>query len=234
MDKFLEKFYEKLNKKYFKNSEKIIVLEKINSKIKVFKIKKSGNKKIIIILNYLEKNIWEKIKNYGWIKYISSDNSGDYNCDWKSDQIVINTALDFIVWNNNFNRVHLKKWTICVIDEPILMWNNTIFSGDKSAVIQLKDNVGWWKKAKPMISQKNKKWYDSWWKPWDSISNVEIFGFEIHWWEQKEPTWKEFIPIIHFYYPKNIIIHDMLFLRSKWDIIRLSSAGVNGKPYETN
>jgi hypothetical protein len=67
-----------------------------------------------------------------------------------------------------------------VIEEPIFISRNTIFTGDTSAKIKLKDGVAWWTYNKPIITQKNRIMP---WSPWgnvgENISNVEIFGFEI-------------------------------------------------------
>jgi len=61
LDTILENFYKKLDMKISDNAKKIIVLEKINYKIKVLKNQKSSNKKLVKILNYIEKSILNKI-----------------------------------------------------------------------------------------------------------------------------------------------------------------------------
>jgi hypothetical protein len=64
IDKILLNFYEKLDKKFNKISDKINILEKINAKIEILKNKKFRNKKVVKILNYMQNNISKKIKEY--------------------------------------------------------------------------------------------------------------------------------------------------------------------------
>ena len=202
--------------------------------VKVTERELKGKKAKSILVKEFKKNKINFNHNNKWVKYISSDWTGDYNCDWISDQKVINKALDFIELNKKYHTLYLKKNTLCIIDEPVLIWSNTVLTWDKSAIIKLKDNVSWWEENKPMIGQKNKKEWHSWWNIGDSISNTEIFWFEIDWWKQEEPTWKRYIPLISFYFPSNVSIHDMYLHNSRWDIIRMSSIWIDNKPYKTD
>ncbi len=159
--------------------------------------------------------------------YVSGDGTGDFNCDGISDQVEINQALDYVAENAEFTTVYLKGPHTYYIDEPILISSNTLFTGDRTAKIELKANAAWWTHNKPMITQKGRitQW-NAWGDYGDSISNVEIFGFEISGGLiQEEPSGDTYIPIIHFCYPHNIKIHDMHLHDSKWDIIRLTSSG---------
>jgi len=169
------------------------------------------------------------------IVYVAGDGSGDFNCDGDSAQIQINQALDYVAANAAYTTVFLKGNFKYTINEPIIISSNTIFTGDSSATVYLKDSVGWFENNKPIVGQKNCAGWDSWGQPGDSISNVEIYGFEINGGLQKEEAGHVFIPLIHFYYPYNVKIHHMRLSNSRWDIVRLSSGEsgtkINSKVY---
>jgi hypothetical protein len=155
--------------------------------------------------------------------YIAADGSGDFNCDGISDQVEINRALDSVASDPAFTTVYLKGASTYIIDEPVIISNNTIFTGDSTATIKLKDSVAWWTHCKPVIGQKNAVEWSAWGSEGDSIVNVEIHGFEISGGIQLEPSGDTYIPLIHFYNPKNVKIHDMYLHDSYWDIVRLTS-----------
>ncbi len=138
-----------------------------------------------------------------------------------NDQIKINRALEKISNNNSYDTLYLKGPATYVIDEPIIIPSNVKLTGDKSVTLKLKDNLNW-AKLKPMIGQKKAKKWTPFGTKGDSISNVEIYGFSISAGEQNAPEGSTYYPLIHFYNPKNISIHDMNLTNSKWDIIRLS------------
>ena len=75
------------------------------------------------------------------------------------------------------------------IDQPILISSDTILTGDSTATLKLQDNVGWWTHNKPVVAQTGRiGGWDPWGHEGESLSNVEIFGFEITAGEQQEPT----------------------------------------------
>ncbi len=158
------------------------------------------------------------------IVYVAGDGTGDYNCDGVSDQVQINQALDYVAANAGFTTVYLKGEFTYIIDEPVLMTSNTILTGDSTATIRLKDSVGWNTLYKPLISQKNHTGWDAWGVEGDSISNVEIYGFNIDGGDQAEPAGQGYIALIHFRFPYNISIYNMHLLNSRWDIVRLSAS----------
>ncbi len=164
--------------------------------------------------------------------YVAGDGTGDFNAYGDTCQIVINQALDFVAANSDFTTVYLIGPHTYFIDDPIFISSNTIFTGDSTAKIELKENVAWWTQNKPMIAQKGRISLPDWnaWGDYgDDISNVEIYGFEISGGLlQEEPTGAEFIPIIHFCYPHNVSIHDMHLHDNCWDIVRLTSSGGAG------
>lgn len=158
------------------------------------------------------------------IKYVRTDNTGDYNCNGVNDEVEINQALDFVSTDPNFTTVYLDGHF--TISEPIFISSNTILTGDVSSVLKLEDYVNWNIGNKPMIAQKNRvEHWSAWGSYGDDISNVEIYGFEINVGQQAEPTGNTFIPLVHFCYPHNVSIHDMLLKNSRWDIIRFTSSG---------
>jgi len=99
------------------------------------------------------------------VLYVSSDGSGDFDCNGTSDQVEINLALDYIATNSNFTTVYLKAGNAYVIDEPIEIASNTILTGDSLAVVRLKDSVAWWTFDKPMLTQKNRLSWDPYGEP---------------------------------------------------------------------
>ena len=161
------------------------------------------------------------------VVYVAGDGTGDFNCDGTSDQVQINQALDYVASHPAFTTVYLKGPNTYYIDETIFISSNTIFTGDSTAKIELIANAGWWTRNKPLIAQKERltRW-NAWGDYGDSISNVEIYGFEISGGLiQQEPKGAEYIPLIHFCYPHNVSIHHMHLHDSRWDVIRLTSSG---------
>ncbi len=166
------------------------------------------------------------------IVYVAWDGSGDYNCDGKADQVEINEALKFIAKNPKFTTVYIKGKHTYWIDAPLVIPSNIKLTGDSTAKIQLIDNVNW-PGNKPMVSQEGKEhWNDGlgdaiYGTNEDSISNVEISGFEISGGKQKLPPGKWNVIIMMFYRASNLKIHDMNLNNSCGDIIRIMD---NGKP----
>jgi len=101
--------------------------------------------------------------------YVAGDGSGDFNCNGTNDQIPINQALQFVAENSNCTTVHLKGPFTYVINDTLLIGNNTTLEGDSTAVIKLADHAGW-PKEKSLIRQM------------DSVGNhnITIKGFAIN------------------------------------------------------
>ncbi len=158
------------------------------------------------------------------IVYVAGDGTGDFNCDGTSDQVEINQALDYVATHTDFTTVYLKGANTFEIDDPVLVSSNTIFTGDSTATIKLKDNAAWWTQNKPLITQTGRLGWDRYGIDGEIISNVEIYGFRIDGGLfQEEPSGSEYNTLIHFTYPHNVNIHDMYFQYGQWDAIRLSS-----------
>lgn len=135
---------------------------------------------------------------------VATDGTGDYNCDGSSDQIQINQALDYVATHADYTTVHLKGSTAFIIDQPILISSNTIFTGDTTAIIKLEDYVEWWIHNKPIITQTGRVSWDAWGDLSESISNIEIHGFEISGGIQSEPTGDTYYAMFHFTNPNNV------------------------------
>jgi hypothetical protein len=84
--------------------------------------------------------------------YIAGDGSGDFDCDGKGDHIQINQALKLVADNPKYTTVYLKGPLTYVIDDTLLIGNNTILEGDSTAVVKPADHAGWanWK---PLIQE---------------------------------------------------------------------------------
>ena len=159
--------------------------------------------------------------------YVAGDGSGDYNCDGTSDQVQINQALDFVASNSSYTTVHLKGSNTYWIDEPIVVPSNTKLSGDSSAKVQVVTNAGW-PDNKPMLRQEGPiRWTGDiteqiYGDTSDSISNVEISGFEMTMGTQNgaTPGGYDYLCMI-FYTASDLTIHDMYLHDNTADFIRI-------------
>lgn len=77
---------------------------------------------------------------------------GDYNCDGVDDHVQINQAFKFVAEHPEYNRVFLKGPARYVINDSLLIRSNTIFEGDDTAVLTIKDK-NTWASQKPLIKQ---------------------------------------------------------------------------------
>jgi parallel beta-helix repeat protein len=162
--------------------------------------------------------------------FISTDGSGDYNCDGVSDQVQINEALDFVAAHSGYTTVFLKGPDTYWIDEPIVISSNTHLTGDSTAKVQLTDNTDW-PLNKPLIHQKGgAHWNDSleyaiYGTTQDAISNVEISGFELTAGNQNASPGSWAYILMIFYTASDLTIHDMYLHGSYGDIIRIMTPG---------
>jgi hypothetical protein len=179
-----------------------------------------GNiKKILIfsvILIFLAASIilFLSSKSSNKIVYVTTNGSGDFNCDGRDDQVEINQALAYVVENPQFTTVHLRGPNTYVISDSIFIGSNTVLEGDSTAVIKLKDKADW-KAEKPLITQMN------------SAGNHDIIikGFEIdgnHDNNSEKDRGKGYYNLIHFVKSKNIKVHDMYMHDSHGDGLKVS------------
>ncbi len=94
IDGLLEKFYKKLDNKYSENSKKILILEKINSRIEDIRQKKKPSIKFVNILNYLQEKIKQKIEYYKNIT--KNEKIYWYNINWSFLPKLDNTKIEII------------------------------------------------------------------------------------------------------------------------------------------
>ena len=123
---------------------------------KLSKHRWENGKKVVIfsvILIFLAASIilFLSAKSSNKIVYVTTNGSGDFNCDGNDDQIEINKALAYVAENRQFTTVYLRGPNTYVISDSIFIGNNTVLEGDSTSVIKLKDKAGW-KKEKPLIS----------------------------------------------------------------------------------
>ncbi len=167
---------------------------------------------LILILTFSCKKEIPQIQNPSPpIVYIASDGSGNYNCDGKSDQIEINTALDFVAENDDYTTVHLKGPNTYWINDPVYISANTILEGDKDAVVKLVDNAKWKKKYKPLIGQKGTVFKVIMEDRSITTGNITIRGFELdgNRINQSEPEGASYYRMIQLQNCYNVTINDM-------------------------
>ncbi len=186
---------------------------------KISKHRWENGKKVVIfsvILIFLAASIilFLSAKSSNKIVYVTTNGSGDFNCDGNDDQVEINKALAYVAENRQLTTVYLRGPNTYVISDSIFIGNNTVLEGDSTSVIKLKDKAGW-KKEKPLIMQM------------DSAGNHDIIikGFEIdgnHDNNSELSRGKGYYNLIHFVNSKNIQVHDMYMHDSHGDGLKVS------------
>jgi uncharacterized membrane protein len=149
----------------------------------------------------------------GTIVYVTTNGSGDFNCNGSDDQVEINKALAYVAENPQFTTVHLEGPNTYVISDSIFIGNNTVFEGDSTAVIKLEDKAGW-PEGKPIIAQ-----MDS-----DGNHDIIIRGFEIdgnHDNNDEKSRGKGYYNLINFLNCENIQVHGMYMHDSHGDGLKV-------------
>jgi len=134
----------------------------------------------------------------------------------------INRLLHQISKSNQYTTLYLRGEGVCEISEPITIPNNTKLLGDPLVSLKLKDNLDW-ERYKPVIGQYGIEEWKRFKEINNSIENVEIGGFSIDVGRQKKPNREGYFPIILFYNPIHIKIHNLILKNSKWDAIRFET-----------
>ncbi len=158
------------------------------------------------------------------VLYVSFNSDADYQCDGIDDHIEINEALARVAADENYTTVYLRGPYTYEINDTVIIDSHTILTGDTDATLKLIDHAGWWAPSKPLIGQKNRVAWDPWGDANDSISYTEIHGFSISGGVQAEPAGSIYLPLITFYNPSHISIHDMNLEGGQWDGIRITNA----------
>ncbi len=63
------------------------------------------------------------------IVYVTTNGSGDFNCDGIDDQVEINRALAYVAENPQFTTVYLRGPNTYVISDSIYIGSNTVLEG---------------------------------------------------------------------------------------------------------
>ncbi|MCC4770489.1 hypothetical protein FXV91_09910 [Methanosarcina sp. DH2] len=145
--------------------------------------------------------------------YVAGDGSGDYNCAGKSDQVQINQALQFVANNSEYTTVHLKGPFTYVIDDSILIGDNTILEGDSTAVIKLANHAGW-PSMKPLIQQMSGKG-----------NNITVRGFEVdgnYEGNREILLGRGYYNVMYFTYCNNVKVYDMYMHNGHGDGLRVN------------
>jgi uncharacterized membrane protein len=145
--------------------------------------------------------------------YVSTDGSGDFNCDGTDDQVEINEALKYVAENPEFTTVHLKGPKTYVISDSIFIGSNTVLEGDPTAVIKLKDKADW-PLEKPLITQRDSS----------ESQNITVRGFEIdgnHDGNKEKSRGKGYYNLIHFLNCENIRVYNMYMHDSHGDGLKV-------------
>jgi len=180
----------------------------------------------ILIFHTIESNFSPKPSNK--TVYVAGDGSGNFTCDGSDDQVEINQALEYVAENPEFSTVHLKGPNTYVISDSILIGNDTVLEGDRTAVIKLEDNADW-PVAKSLITQMDSA----------GIHRVTVKGFEINGNHDKNEDKKRgegYYNMIYFLDSKNIDVHGMYMHDGHGDGLRVERSSdikfYNNKVYK--
>jgi len=156
--------------------------------------------------------------------YVSNSGNDDYTVDGTADDVQINEALLYAHNNgtpSNPVTVYLRGSFIYELASWLLVGNNTILTGDKTAKLRLKNNASWENiytetdpGTEPLLKQRV-----------SPIKNVEIHNFEIDGNKDNQPGYvhgKLNYIILYFQNASNISMHDMYLHDTQSDGMRIS------------
>jgi len=144
----------------------------------------------------------------GPIVYVSGDESGDFTCDGVDDHIQINEALQLVAENSSYTTVYLKGPFTYLINDTLLIGNNTTLKGDSDAKIKLVSNAAW-ETSKPMIMERNL-----------NSRNITIQGFTIDGNREGNTnvvSGKGYYNLIYLSYCQNISVCEMYLTNNHGD-----------------
>ena len=143
--------------------------------------------------------------------YVSSSGTDEYTADGVNDDVPINQALEYARINatdENPVTVYLRGPFTYQLSSWLLIGDNTILTGDFSAIVRLKDNAGWaniYTEADPGTEPFIKQTVSP-------IRNAEVHGFEIDGNDVNQSGYvggKMNYIVMFFTYGTNISMHDM-------------------------
>lgn len=152
-------------------------------------------------------------KASGKIVYVTTNGSGDFNCNGTDDQVGINKALAYVAENPQFTTVYLTGPNTYTISNSLFIGSNTVLEGDSSAVVKLKDKADW-NVDKPLIMQ-----MDS-----EGDHDITITGFEIYGNHDNNSDRREgmgYYNLMYFADSENIQVHDMYMHDSHGDGLKI-------------
>jgi len=158
--------------------------------------------------------------------YVSSLGTDEYTVDGTADDIQINQALLY-AHNNGTDAspvtVYLRGPFTYELTSWLLVGNNTIFTGDKTAKLRLKNNAGWQNiytaqdpGTEPLLKQRV-----------NPIRNVEVHNFEIDANKDNQAGYvhgKLNYIIMFFTNATNISMHDMYIHDGQSDGMRMANS----------
>ena len=148
------------------------------------------------------------------IIYVAGDGSGDYNCNaTDATRYRLIRRCKFVANNSSYTTVHLKGPFTYVINDTILIGNNTILEGDSTAVIKLANHVGW-PTMKPLIQQMSPK----------GNNNITVRGFEVnanYEGNSEIMLGRGFYNVMYFVRCNNVKVYDMYMHDGHGDGLRI-------------
>lgn len=140
--------------------------------------------------------------------YVARSGTADYVCDGTSDDLDIQKALNFVAANTGkgFTTVYLKAGTYSIADTMVLP-SNIVVTGDKAAVLRLKNNVGWSANSQSFFAG-------------TGVQNLKMHGFELDGNRDNQgglPHGKGYHNLIVLKSSKNIEIYNMHWHHSLGD-----------------
>lgn len=157
--------------------------------------------------------------------YISNSGSDNYTVDGVADDVQINQALLYAHNNGTDSSpvtVYLRGPFTYELASWLLVGNNTIFTGDKTAKLRLKNNAGWANiyttedpGTEPLLKQRV-----------TPIRNVEVHNFEIDGNKDNQSGYihgKLNYIILYFQNATNISVHDMYLHDTQSDGMRINN-----------
>ncbi|MGB9132258.1 MAG: right-handed parallel beta-helix repeat-containing protein [Methanosarcina sp.] len=145
--------------------------------------------------------LFQSAKSSNKIVYVTTNGSGNFNCDGVDDQVEINKALAYVTENPQYTTVHLEGNNTYVLSDSILIGSSTILEGDSTSVLKLEDKANW-PVEKPIITQMDSS----------GNNNITIRGFEIdgnHNNNMDKGRGKGYYNLIHFLESEDIAVYDM-------------------------
>jgi hypothetical protein len=169
---------------------------------------------VLLILLIAIVVLFQSTRPFDKVVYVTTNGSGDFNCDGTDDQVEINKALAYVAEKPQFTTVHLDGDATYVISGSILIGSNIVLEGEPTTVIKLKDKASW-PVEKPLITQMNSS----------GNHGITIRGFEIdgnHDGNAEKKRGAGYYNLIYFTNSENIKVYDMYMHDSHGDGLKVT------------